>query len=383
MAVVSVVMQNIQDNLRSVGADACLISTNVNLYYCTERVFTGYCYIPAEGESLCLVKAGRLNAGDCAVRKPEQIREILAAAGYRQAENVLLELGEISWLEAERLKAAMKPTVCGDATAFLRRLRMCKNGKEIGQIRLSCERHVAAYREIPQIYRQGMNDVEFQHAMEYVMRRHGSLGVFRTFGGNMEIFAGSILVGENAEAESPFDFALGGAGQHASLPIGANGTRLAQGKSMMVDMGGSFTPYLSDITRTFSIGKLSEKAYRAHQVSIEMHDWFRSEVKPGMRCADIYKVCLDIAAQNELSDCFMGTRHQAKFVGHGVGLQINELPVLMPRSEDVLAANMTIAFEPKFVIAEVGAVGIENTYLITQSGVENLSVLEEEIRELE
>ncbi|MDR2424234.1 MAG: Xaa-Pro peptidase family protein [Prevotellaceae bacterium] len=376
------IINNIQQNLRLAGADACLISTNVNLYYCTGRIFTGYCYIPAEGSPLCLVKAGKLNDSDFALHKPEQILEILAKAAYPKPEAILLELGEISWLAAERLKAAMNPKTCGDATAFLRQLRMFKNADEIQQLEISCQRHVSAYREIPHIYQHGMSDLEFQHAMEYVMRRHGSLGVFRTFGSNMEIFAGSILVGNNAEAESPFDFALGGAGQHASLPIGANGTTLEQGKSVMVDMGGSFTPYLSDITRTYSIGKLCNKAYRAHQVSIDMHNWFRSEVKPGTPCAEIYGVCMKIADQHGLADCFMGTKHQAKFVGHGVGLQINELPILTPRSDEIIAANMTIAFEPKFVIPGVGATGVENTYLITQTGVENLSILDEEIMDM-
>ena len=73
----------------------------------------------------------------------------------------------------------------------------------------------------------------------------------------------------------------------------------------------------------------------------------------------------------------MGTQQQAKFIGHGVGLQINELPVLTPRSQEVLESGMVFALEPKFVIPGTGAVGIENTMLVTDSGVENLTVFEE------
>lgn len=78
----------------------------------------------------------------------------------------------------------------------------------------------------------------------------------------------------------------------------------------------------------------------------------------------------------------MGTRFQAKFVGHGVGLDINEAPVFTPRSQEVLQVGMTFAFEPKFVVAGVGAVGIENTYLVTENGVEKLTEWNEEIVEL-
>ena len=80
-----------------------------------------------------------------------------------------------------------------------------------------------------------------------------------------------------------------------------------------------------------------------------------------------------------LTDYFMGTRQQAKFIGHGIGLEINEPPVLTPRSKDVLQPGMVIAFEPKFVIPGVGAVGVENSYLITETGAEKLTRFEEEI----
>ena len=371
----------VRAELARIGADACLVSSNVNLYYCTGRIFTGYLYIPVEGVPLAMVKAGTPEgAAVFALRKPEQVSEIIAAAGYRLPKNILLELGETSWLEAERLRTTLKPATCGDATAFFRKLRSRKTPDEIAAFRIASERHAAAYREIPDIFRDGMTDLDFQYAMEYVMRKHGSLGVFRAYGGNMEIFAGSILAGVNAEAVSPYDFALGGAGAHPSLPIGANGTKLVAGMSLMVDMGGCFTPYISDITRTFSIGRLSDAAYAAHAVSIEMHDDFRREVKPGTRCADIYERCRATAERYGLGEWFMGTpRHQAKFVGHGTGLQINELPILSPRSEDVVEENMVIAFEPKFVVPDVGAVGVENTYLVLRDGVENLSRLNEEI----
>ena len=68
------------------------------------------------------------------------------------------------------------------------------------------------------------------------------------------------------------------------------------------------------------------------------------------------------------ADWFMGHRYHAGFVGHGVGIEVNELPVLAPRSRDVLQAGNTIAVEPKFVVPGLGAVGIENTYVVRAEG---------------
>ena len=83
--------------------------------------------------------------------------------------------------------------------------------------------------------------------------------------------------------------------------------------------------------------------------------------------------------ERSLERYFMGHRQHAGFVGHGIGIEINELPVIAPRSRDILQEGNTIALEPKFVIPEVGAVGVENTYLVTGDGAECLTVCPEEI----
>ena len=103
---------------------------------------------------------------------------------------------------------------------------------------------------------------------------------------------------------------------------------------------------------------------------------------PGTSCADLYNESLRMVEEAGAGPYFMGTELQAQFVGHGLGLQINELPVLMGRSKDTLQLGMVIAFEPKFVLPHVGAVGIENTYLVTETGIENLTPAPEEIIDL-
>ena len=165
----------------------------------------------------------------------------------------------------------------------------------------------------------------------------------------------------------------------ASCPLGANGTPLKEGMAIMVDMAGNYTPYMTDMTRVFSVGKLSDEAYRAHQVSIRIHQEIAEATRPGAACADLYQLASRIATEEGLAGNFMGTKQQAKFVGHGVGLQINERPVLTPRSKEVLEENMLFALEPKFVLPGIGAVGIENTYLVTSGGCEKLTLSPEEI----
>ena len=376
--------RRIQQAMRQEEADGCLLTMNMNLYYVSGQVFNGYFYLPAEGRPYWFVK--RLTIPETnqvhVIRKPEQIPDFFRDLNLAMPRKLLLEADELSYNEYIRLQHVFRAEATGNASALIRHIRMIKTPWEIEQMRISARRHEAVYREIPACYRPGMRDVELQIEIEKRMRMHGSLGYFRAFGSNMDIFMGSLLAGENAGEPSPFDFALGGAGMHASGPLGANGTLLREGTTVMADMSGNYTAYQTDMTRVFSIGKLPDRAYRVHRVALEIQARMERTAKPGVPCAELYRDALAMAGQEGLEDCFMGTRFQAKFVGHGVGLEINELPVLTTRSKDILQPGMTFAFEPKFVLAGIGAVGIENTFLVTDSGVEKMTLLDENITEL-
>ena len=376
--------RRIQQAMRQEEADGCLLTMNMNLYYVSGQVFNGYFYLPAEGRPYWFVK--RLTIPETnqvhVIRKPEQIPDFFRDLNLAMPRKLLLEADELSYNEYIRLQHVFRAEATGNASALIRHIRMIKTPWEIEQMRISARKHEAVYREIPACYRPGMTDIELQIEIEKRMRVHGSLGYFRAFGSNMDIFMGSLLAGENAGEPSPFDFALGGTGMHASGPLGANGTLLREGTTVMADMSGNYTAYQTDMTRVFSIGKLPDRAYRVHRVALEIQARMERTAKPGVPCAELYRDALAMAGQEGLEDCFMGTRFQAKFVGHGVGLEINELPVLTTRSKDILQPGMTFAFEPKFVLAGIGAVGIENTFLVTDSGVEKMTLLDENIIEL-
>ena len=376
--------RRIQQAMRQEEADGCLLTMNMNLYYVSGQVFNGYFYLPAEGRPYWFVK--RLTVPETnqvhVIRKPEQMPELFRDLNLAMPRKLLLEEDDLSYNECIRLQHVFRAEATGNASALIRHIRMIKTPWEIEQMRISARRHEAVYREIPACYRPGMRDVELQIEIEKRMRMHGSLGYFRAFGSNMDIFMGSLLAGENAGEPSPFDFALGGKGIHASGPLGANGTLLREGTTVMADMSGNYTAYQTDMTRVFSIGKLPDRAYRVHRVALEIQARMERTAKPGVSCAELYRDALAMAGQEGLKDCFMGTHLQAKFVGHGVGLEINELPVLTTRSKDILQPGMTFAFEPKFVLAGIGAVGIENTFLVTDSGVEKMTLLDENIIEL-
>ncbi|MDU1904073.1 MAG: Xaa-Pro peptidase family protein [Dysgonomonas sp.] len=377
--------RRIQDEMQKSEIDACILTTSVNVFYVVGGIYNGYFYLPAEGKPIHFLKRiTEIELEDAiSIRKPEQIPDELEKRGLKIPRKVLLETDAISYTECNRLISSLNIPEVANGSVFMRQLRSVKSQFEIEQIRHCAKKHEAVYREIPNIYRSGMTDLELQFEVEHLMRKHGSLGLFRSYGASMDIFMGSLLVGENAESPSPFDFALGGKGENPVLPLGASGEKIKKGNTIMVDMAGNYSPWMTDMTRVFSAGKTLDIAYRAHQVSIDINNHIMDMAKPGVAVAELYNIAMQMVEDNKLEEYFMGTKQQAKFVGHGVGLEINEPPVLTPRSKEILVEGTVFALEPKFVIPEVGAVGIENTYLITSDGIEKLTILDEEIMNLE
>ena len=175
---------------------------------------------------------------------------------------------------------------------------------------------------------------------------------------------------------------MGGAGTDPSLPVGASGEIMKPGMTVMVDMNGGFNGYQTDMTRCWYIGHVSDLAMRAHQCSIDILRDLEQFSVPGIRIGDMYRRAAKLADEAGLHEYFMGHNHKVPFIGHGVGIELNEMPVVMERNADPLLKHTTLALEPKFVIPEVGAVGIENTYVVTDDGLSNLTELDETLKQL-
>ncbi len=373
---VSRIARKLKDN----GIGAILISDNANLYYTSGRVYSGYTYITADSAVTYFVKRPVGLKGDNVqyIRKPEQIAEMLNV----KPEVLALELDVTSYSDIQRLSKVFPEAKIVNGSTLMRQCRAVKTEYEIGKIKESGVHHDMAYSRIKRLYTTGMTDVELQIEIERVLRCEGCLGQFRVSGGSMELFMGNILCGDNADNPTPYDFAMGGAGLDYSLPVGCNGSEILRGNTVMVDMCGNFTGYMTDMTRVYYVGDLDERARKAHELSIAIHRRLEKEGVAGVEAKSLYEIAHKMVEEAGMGEYFMGHTQKAGFIGHGVGIEVNEAPVLAPRSRDILEEGNVIAIEPKFVIPHVGAVGVENTYVVRKDGLERLTNSPEEITEL-
>lgn len=374
-------IDKIHRTMTDAGMPAMIVTSNANIYYTTGRVINGYVYIPVGADPIYFVRrpVGIDSPDVIYIHKPEQIIELLAERGFELPEAMGFEMGSLDVMSYQRLTNAFHGIKPLNASPVLRTARSIKTDFELDMLRRSGIKHERVYRRIPHLYEDGMSDIELQIEIERVSRLEGCLGQFRIAGESMELFMSNILAGDNADAPTPYDFAMGGAGLDPSIPVGANGTVIKPGMTVMVDSNGNFTGYMTDMTRVFSLGEIDDIARKAHQCSIDICRALEKEGKPGTPASHLYELAMSIVADRGLGHYFMGHTQKAGFIGHGVGIEINELPVIAPRSRDVLATGNVIALEPKFVIPHAGAVGVENTYIVTDRGLECITGAPEEI----
>ena len=364
-------LDKVSSQLKASGTEAMLAGDNATLYYLTGRVFAGYAYITDAGEATFFIRRPVELEGDNLVyiHKPEHIPDHLTA----MPKSIALELDITPYSAIGRLQAIFPEAKTVNASPMLQAARATKTAFEIEKIRQSGIRQERVYRLIPKLYRPGMTDLELQVEIERASRLEGCLGQFRISGTSMELYMANLLVGDNADNPTPYDFAMGGAGLDPSLPVGCNGTEIRPGESVMADVNGNYTGYMTDMTRTFALGELSPIAIKAHQCSIDICRELSAMARPGTPAKALYVKAGEMAKEAGLHEYFMGHRQKAGFVGHGLGIEINEHPVIAPRSRDIIAEGNVFAIEPKFVIPGTGAVGIENTYCVGADKTECLT----------
>ena len=375
-------LDHIRNRMASASVEAILLSDNANIYYLTGRVYAGYAYVPLKGMPVFFIRRPVELEGDGIVyiRKPE---DITGSIGMSAPASIGIELDVLPYSTVTRLVKLFPGSELKNASAVMRDVRAVKPPMALRMLRESGAKQTRVYKRIPGLFQEGMSDYDLQVAIEHMSRMQGCLGQFRISGDSMELYMGNILAGDNADAPSPYDFAMGGAGMDPSLPVGANGTLIKPGTTVMVDINGNYNGYMTDMTRVFTLGDIDPLAKRAHQCSIDIHRALCDMMRPGTEAKSLWNKADEIVEAAGLKPYYMGHRQHAGFIGHGVGIEINELPVIAPRSRDILQQHNVIALEPKFVIPHTGAVGIENTYIVHADHVECITTAPEEILPLD
>jgi Xaa-Pro aminopeptidase len=198
-------------------------------------------------------------------------------------------------------------------------------------------------------------------------------------GFNQEMFYGQLLTGVSAAAPTFLATPLGGTGLSPAVAQGVSFKAIGRGEPVVFDFVPVRDGYMADFTRIFTVGPLPGELLRAYDAALRVQQAVADTARAGLTCRAVYEVALATADGEGLGAYFMGHGPgQVRFIGHGVGLELDELPVLTG-SDLVLEEGMVFALEPKFVLPGLGAIGIENTWLVGRDGIDRLTVAPEHV----
>lgn len=351
----------------------------VDLAYYAGSMQAGVLLVPANGDPAYFVRKSRARAeaesplivGAWPGRKG-LLKEAAARLGSTDALGLSCDVATAAaytWLNGNLAGHAIK-----DMSLILRLQKAVKSEWELVQIRHAAAQVNTLFAEAGKHVRAGITEVELSASVEQRLRHLGHGGIVRVRKPGSDMTMLYAISGDAARYPTNFDGPDGGEGCYPLTPAGAGRKRLALGETVMLDIVTSYNGYHADNARTYFLGsELPTEAAEAHDFCDRVLARLEAHLKPGTNCATLYNETLAWAEEQGLPEGFMGyEENRVRFFGHGIGLELDELPVIAGRIDLDLKPNMVIAIEPKAFLKGIGAVGLENTYVITEDGYECL-----------
>lgn len=361
-------------------AEGSLIFSRLNIFYFTGAYANGILWLPIQGDPILFCRRGAERA-----QIETTIDNVVPFTSYRDIQknfqdfdivvpgNIAVEMSGIPWSLSNSLVKYLPEVNFSASDKLIAMTRAKKSEWELGILREAGEKHNKCLTQLlPPFLHEGMNELHISHKISNIFFSEGHHGVIRmeTFG--EEAFLGHIAVGDSANYPSFFNGPVGLRGAHPAIPfMGAEEIKWESGYPLIIDNAFTAAGYHTDKTQVYWLGNkgIPDRIRDAHNFCVDMQAIIAENLKPGVIPGDLWKQCEEVARQSLWSDGFMGYgNNKVTFVGHGIGLAVDEYPVLANGFDLPLEEGMVLAIEPKIGIPGVGMVGTENTFEVTPSG---------------
>ncbi len=365
------------DKTRS-GWEMAAITGKVPLYYFTGTMQDGLLLIPQDGDAVFWVRQSYERAVDeslfAHIRRMKSYRDI-AVEMKTFPQTLWLETEQVPIAQLQRLQKHLQFKDVKGVDDQVGAVRAVKSRYELSLMEHAGKIHRHVLEDlVPGMLAEGIDEVTFGCDLYSLMVKEGHQGIIR-FGGFNEMVLGQIGFGTSSICPICVDTPGGVAGMHPSVPqMGSRHRKLQEGDLVVIDIGCGYKGYQTDKTLSYMFGRpIPDHAIEAHFRCVEIQDKLASMLKPGAIPSEIYRTIM-ASLEPEFLSTFMGFgEHRVKFLGHGIGLWIDELPVIAEGFDEPLEEGMVLALEPKKGIPDVGLVGIENTFAVTPRGGRSLT----------
>ena len=380
--------RRLQNEMAAAGLDAVIMVQNADLFYFTGPTQAGNLYVPVSGQPLYLVRRDFLRA-----RMESALAEVIPCPALGEIPGILLDHGcgapkrlglELDVLPHnlyQKYRTLYPQAELLDASKLIRRVRMVKTQYEIHIMQDAGNQADKVYRRAAECIREGMTEVDLAAELEHLARLEGHQGYVRMRAFNGELTGAHVVAGADGAAPACTNTPLGGMGLTPAFGHGASYNRIRRGEPIVVDFASCFDGYLVDQTRVFAIGEVSDRIRRGYEDMLRIESLMMELVEKGATWGGVYHGCLALAREMGYDDNFMGIPGaQVPFIGHGLGIEIDEYPLIARGFDsEALEPGMAFAFEPKLVFPGEGAVGIENSFYLSEQGLKRLTFSSQEL----
>ena len=370
-------INRLKKQLSKNNIDAALIVQRADLFYFCGAIQDAHLFVPVADEPILMVfkslERARVESSLSRIvplDSPKAIFDILSHHGYVLPQTIGLELDVLPanlYFNYQRLFAERNLV---DLSHLIREVRAIKSPYEIEMMRRAARLSDQVAARVPELLREGITELELAGLVEAEARKRGHQGIVRMRLWGSEVFYGHLMAGPSSTVPSFLSSPTGGAGTSPAVAQGPSFRPIQRHEPVLVDYVFALNGYYSDHARIFSIGELPEDLVAAHRAMLDVQTLIKETAKPGVKSGDLYDLALERTRELGYDQYFMGVgKERIRFVGHGVGVELDDYPFLAAGQTLELQENMTLALEPKLILPDKGVVGVENTHVVTKDGL--------------
>lgn len=369
-------IREFQKKLLQQDIDAAVIMQPRDLFYYSGTSQPCNLIVPQKGDPLLLVRRGASFVQNetwiPSYEKgggPRQILEYLKKSNISRG-TIGMELDVIPYGLVRRMESVLDAYTLVDVSRLILEQRMVKDEDEIRMIQQATIRFDTAHEVVLKNLQPGISEVALGGKIsEKLIQQETEQMLFIRRWDDWLQPMGTIVSGTNLVRISGHAHTVTGVGLGPALPWGPSARTIQEGELMVIDNPLNYRGYHSDNARTYVAGKASSRQKEIYRDLLEVQDSALSAIRPGLPINELFALAMDKVTRLGYADYFQGYGDsQGKYLGHGVGLELDELPVIDDRTAVPMVENMILAVECKFIIPDFGAVFIEDTIVVTQDG---------------
>lgn len=380
-------IKNLQRKLDENNIDGTLILQKADLFYFSGTVQDAHLYVPVDKDPILLVYKDRKRArvessikNIVPLKNIGQICSLLHDNGYALPRILGMELDVLPANLYFNYKNLFEHAKIIDISHHIRLIRTVKSAYEIDLIRNAARLSDQVAESVEEFLHEGITEIELAGKIEARARKLGHPGIVRMRLWGSELFYGHLMAGPCAAVPSYLSSPTGGTGISPSVAQGSGLRPIQRGEPVLVDYVFVLNGYMSDHARIFALGNLPDDLLRAHEAMLDVQTMIKRVAIPKVKAGKLYDMALELTKELGYEEYFMGVGdRRIRFVGHGLGLELDEYPFLAKGQDLELEKGMTIALEPKLIFPGKGVVGIENTHVVTDEGLKQLTHFDEKI----